>query len=283
MCTGTDHFGIFSQAMAAFKMISSFWHHIRALFHHRDFWLMWTLREIQIRYKQSLLGAAWALLQPLSLMVIFSAIFGYLLKVESGGIPYPLFVYSSLLPWTFFANAINNSVPSLINNLNLVTKIYFPREILPLAGIGAAFIDFLVGAALYIFLMVIYGVPARLVLVWIPILIIVQMLLTIGVSLIASTVIVFLRDVRFVVPLVLQVWMYLSPVIYPLETIPEKWRGLYLLNPMAALIDGYRRIILYGTTPQWQYLLPGVALSVIIFFGGYLFFKRMEPVFADII
>lgn len=264
-------------------MISNFWHHIRALFQHRDFWLMWTLREIQIRYKQSLLGAAWALLQPLSLMVIFSVIFGYLLKVESGGIPYPLFVYSSLLPWTFFANAINNSVPSLINNLNLVTKIYFPREILPLAGIGAAFIDFLVGVALYILMMVIYGVPTRLVLVWIPVMVIVQMLLTIGVSLIASTVIVFLRDVRFVVPLVLQVWMYLSPVIYPLETIPEKWRGLYLLNPMAALIDGYRRIILYGTMPQWQYLLPGLAISVTIFFGGYLFFKRMEPVFADII
>jgi len=264
-------------------MISGFWHNIRTLFHHRDFWMMWTLREIQIRYKQSLLGTAWALLQPLSLMVIFSVIFGYLLKVQSGGVPYPLFVYSSLLPWTFFANAINNSVPSLISNLNLVTKIYFPREILPLAGIGAAFVDFLVGAVLYIFMMVIYGIPARVVLSWIPLLIFVQLLLTIGVSLIASTVIVFFRDVRFVVPLVLQVWMYLSPVIYPLETIPEKWRGLYLLNPIAALIDGYRRVILYGTTPQWQYLVPGLVISVIIFIGGYLFFKRMEPIFADII
>lgn len=244
---------------------------------------MWTWREIQIRYKQSILGVAWAILQPLVLMIMFSLIFSIFLKIPSDDIPYPLFSYSAVLPWTFLSSALTFSIPALVNNMNLVTKIYFPREILPLAGIGAAFVDFLVGAVLYIFMMVIYGIPARVVLSWIPLLIFVQLLLTIGVSLIASTVIVFFRDVRFVVPLVLQVWMYLSPVIYPLETIPEKWRGLYLLNPMATLIDGYRRVILYGTTPQWQYVLPGLAISVIIFIGGYLFFKRMEPVFADII
>ena len=257
--------------------------YIRTLVYYRDLLWIWTQREVQIRYKQTLLGGAWAILQPLSLMVIFTVIFGYLLNVQSGSVPYSLFVYSALLPWTFFANAVNNSFPSLINNMNLVTKIYFPREILPIAGIGVALVDFLVGAGLYAIMMVIYGVPARVVIFWVPVLLVVQILLILGVSFFASAVIVFYRDVRFVVPLVLQVWMYLSPVIYPLEVIPDKWRGLYMLNPMAALIDGYRRILLEGTSPEWGYLIPGLGISLAIFIVGYAFFKRMEPSFADII
>ena len=256
---------------------------LRSLYHHRDLLWLWTMREVRVRYKQSFLGGAWAILQPLSLMVIFSVVFGYFVKVPTDGIPYPVFSYSALLPWTLFATSITFAVPSLVNNMTLVTKVYFPREILPFAAVGAAFIDYLVAAVLFIALMLLYSVPVRLTALFLPLLLLIQIILTLGISLMASALTVLMRDVRYIVPLALQLLMYLSPVVYPLSVVPDNLRVLYLLNPMAGLIENYRRITIYGLMPDWPTLLPSACIGVIILVAGYAYFKRAEGTFADII
>jgi homopolymeric O-antigen transport system permease protein len=258
-------------------------HALRELFSYRELLLAWALREIKVRYKQSLLGVAWALLQPLSLMVIYTIVFSFFIRVPSDGIPYPLFSYTALLPWTFFAACISFGVPSLINNMNLVTKVYFPREIFPLASIGANFIDFLVASLLYIGLLVYYRVPLGFALVWLPVILCGQIVLSAGVVLFASAVNVFYRDVRFVIPLAVQLWLYASPVIYPVSVVPEQFRIVYMFNPMAGFIEGYRTVLLQGQTPNLQYLAIALATAALFFVTGYIFFKRVEMNFADVI
>jgi lipopolysaccharide transport system permease protein len=243
----------------------------------------WMQREVRVRYKQAALGIGWAIVQPFSLMVIFTVIFGYIIKVPTGGIPYPIFSFCALLPWTFFASSISFGSNSLVNNMNLVTKIYFPREILPLASIGAAFLDYLIGFGVFILFMLFYQARFYPTLLLLPILLIIQIALTIGVGLILSALTVFYRDIRFVVPLLLQVWMYLCPIVYPIDLVPPKFLSLYMLNPMASLIDSYRRITLLGQLPQWNYLALGTAVSLIILIIGYTFFRRVESKFADLI
>ena len=260
-----------------------FTENIQELIKFRGLLWVWSLREIRIRYKQSILGGIWAILQPLSYMVIFTVIFGFLVKVPTEGIPYPVFFYSALLPWTFFTSSISFAVPSLVNNFNLVTKIYFPREILPLGAIAAAFIDFIIASFMYLALLIIYQVPIRITILWLPVILLLQILLTLGVSLLGAALIVSYRDIRFIVPLGLQLWMYLTPVVYPLSTIPEQYRFFYMLNPMAWIIDSYRRIILLGQMPQWEYLALEVVIIVTLFVVGYFYFKRKEDAFADII
>jgi len=253
------------------------------LFGYRELLLAWTIREIKVRYKQSLLGAAWAILQPLSLMVIYTIVFSFFIRVPSDGIPYPLFSYTALLPWTFFAACLSFGVPSLINNTNLVTKVYFPREIFPLASIGASFIDFLVASFLFIGLLIYYHAPLGYALVWLPVILCGQILLSTGVVLFASAVNVFYRDVRFVIPLAIQLWLYASPVIYPVSIVPEQFRIAYMLNPMAGIVDSYRTVLLLGQTPNPQYLGIALAISAFVFVAGYIFFKRVEMNFADVI
>lgn len=256
---------------------------IRELFGYRELLLAWTMREIRVRYKQSLLGAAWAILQPLSLMVIYTIVFSFFIRVPSDEIPYPLFSYTALLPWTFFAACLSYGVPSLINNMNLVTKVYFPREIFPLGSICASFIDFLVASLLYVGMLIYYHAPIGFVWVWLPAILFGQILLSAGVVLLASAVNVFYRDVRFVIPLAIQLWLYSSPVIYPVSIVPEQFRFVYMLNPMAGLIDGYRAVLLRGEMPNLQYLGIALAISALVFGAGYTFFKRVEMDFADVI
>lgn len=257
---------------------------IRELIHYRELLWSWVVRNIKVRYKQSLLGAAWAILQPLSTTVLFALIFSYFLRVDTGGTPYPIFYYSALLPWTFFASSISFGVQSLVGSLNLVTKIYFPKEILPVSVVMASFVDFLVAATIYVAMMIFYRVPVGVSLVLLPVLILIQMLLTIGVVLLASALNVFYRDIRFVVPLGIQLWMYLTPIIYPVERVPERFRILYMtVNPMAGLIDSYRRVVVTAEWPQYPYLLSATAISIVVFLVAYWYFKKVEPVFADII
>lgn len=255
---------------------------IQELYKFRNLLWVWSLREIQIRYKQSILGGIWAIIQPLSSMLIFTFIFGFIVKVPTDGMPYPVFFYSALLPWTFFSSSISFAVPSLVGNINLVTKIYFPREILPISSVVAAFFDFIVASLLYLILLIIYQVPIKVTMLWMPVLIVLQILLTFGVSFFGAALIVSYRDIRFIIPLGLQIWMYLTPIVYPLSVVPERFRLLYMLNPMAGIIDGYRRILL-GSQPQWEYLIPEMVIIVFLFALGYLFFKRKESSFADII
>jgi lipopolysaccharide transport system permease protein len=243
---------------------------------------MWTLREIRVRYKQSLLGAAWAVLQPLALAGMFTAVFSYFVRVPSDGAPYVVFAYAALLPWTLLSTSVTFAAPALVNNAQLITKISFPREILPLAAIGAALLDFAVAALVFIGLLILYRVPAGTASLWIPILLLIQIVLTVGVSLLAAGVNVFYRDVRFVVPLVLQLWMYATPIIYPISLVPAWLRPLYALNPMATIVDGYRRILLHGEAPAASDLVLAGATSLALGMIGYAYFKRAEPGFADV-
>jgi lipopolysaccharide transport system permease protein len=256
---------------------------LRMLRQQHELLLTWTLREVKVRYKQSLLGAAWALLQPLALMLVFSVVFSVLVRVPSDGVPYPIFSYTAVLAWTFLASSVSFAVPSLVSNFNLVTKIYFPREILPIASVGAALVDFLVASIILLPALVWFRIPLTPMLAWVPVLIVLQVVLTLGVVLPASAVNVFYRDVRFVVPLVTQVWLYATPVIYPTSLVPESLRFLYMLNPMVGIIDSYRRVVLLGQAPDLAYLSTSATISFGLAIAGYRLFKRSESAFADLI
>ena len=257
--------------------------HLRILYAYRELLLMWTLREIKVRYKQSFLGAAWALLQPLALMVAFTIVFSVLVKLPSDDVPYPVFSYTSLVVWMFFATSLSFAIPTLVNNMNLVTKIYFPREILPLASIGAAFVDFLVASVVLVGLLVWFHTPVTLALLWLPVLLGIQFLLILGIVLPAAALNVVYRDIRFIVPVAVQLWLYATPIIYPVSVVPEAFRTLYLLNPMAGLVDSYRQVLLHGTAPALEPLALSFCVSLALALAGYAYFKRSESMFADLI
>jgi len=245
--------------------------------------MLWTGREIRVRYKQSLLGVGWAIIQPLVLTVVFTLVFSRIMQVDTGGVPYPIFAYAALVPWTFFATSLSFGIPSLVNNLTLVSKIYFPREILPFANIGAALLDFAMAGLVFAGMMLIYKIPVTIYVLWVFPLLGIQIILTAGVVLLGSAAIVFFRDVRFVIPLLIQVWMYASPVIYPTDLIPPAYLPLYFLNPMAGIIDGFRNVLVMGQPPNIPALFTATLISLILLVVGYIVFKRSEPLFADLI
>jgi lipopolysaccharide transport system permease protein len=257
--------------------------HVRTLYQFREMVGMWVFREIRVRYKQSLLGAAWAILQPLAMMLIMTVVFSLFARVDTGDIPYPIFYYTGILPWTFFANSISFGVNSLINNMNLVTKTYFPREVLPLGVIGAGLFDFLIGSSVFILLMIYYNVPLTTLFLWIPVLLVIQIMFMLGVIFIGSALTVFYRDLRFVVPLTLQLGLFATPIIYPATLVPAQYRGLYMLNPMAGVIESYRNVILNGQPPVFGDLGVAALVSAVLFLTTYLIFKRLEVRFNDLI
>lgn len=258
--------------------------HARELWRHRELLWLLTQREIKVRYKQSALGVAWAVLQPFSLMVVFTVFFSWFARMQSDGIPYPLFSYAALLPWTFFSTSLSFAIPSLIANSHIITKIYFPREVIPLASVLAAFLDFLIASAVFVALLAFYRVPPSWNLLYVAPIVAIQILFTVGVSLLLSAFTVLYRDVRHTLPLVIQIWMFVTPILYPASVVPERWRGWYFsLNPMAAIIDGYRRAVIQGGTPQLNYLLLAAAVSCMLVLAGYKYFKHLEREFADIV
>jgi lipopolysaccharide transport system permease protein len=256
---------------------------LRELIRHRDLLWTWIVREIQVRYKQSLLGAGWAILQPLSLMVVFTAVFSFLARIPTGDIPYPVFSYTGVLPWTFFATAVTFGVSSLTNNSSLVTKTYFPREILPLGAIGASFLDYLIASSIFVALLIFYHVQLTTMVLWLPVVLLPQILLTMGITFLGAALTVFYRDVRFIVPLVLQVWFFATPVIYPVTLVPQSLRPIYMLNPMAGFVQSYRRILLEGLPPVGGNLALSAAVALAVFLIGYRVFKQLEDSFADVI
>lgn len=247
--------------------------------------LLWvfTVKEIKIRYKQTILGIAWALLQPAALTLIFTVIFSVFLKVQTGTTPYLIFAYSALLPWTFFATAVSFGALSVVNNGGLVTKIYFPKEVLPLSAIGAAFFDFLMASLIFILMIFFYKTQINLNVLYLLAIIPAILLFTSGVTLFLSTVNVLFRDVRFVVPLLLQVWLYLTPVIYSFDTVPGKYQRLVALNPLVGLVQGFRDVTILGKSPNVILLVFSVLASIVVFIFGYWFFKKKEKIFADVI
>jgi lipopolysaccharide transport system permease protein len=255
--------------------------HLARLLAHRELLWTWTEREIKVRYSQSLLGIGWAILQPLALMLIFTLVFSTLARIPSDGAPYPVFAYAALLPWTFLASAVTFAVPILVGNMNLVTKTYFPREILPLATVLASLLDFAIAALILLGLLGFYRMPVGSSLVVLPLIVLIQLCLTFGLVLLGSAINVFFRDVRFVIPLLLQAWMYLSPVIYPTSLVPEAWQPLYRLNPLVGIIEGYRQVIVFASWPDWLALLYSLLAALALASVGYATFKRVEMRFAD--
>jgi len=255
----------------------------KELWRYRELIYFLTWRDIKVRYKQAVLGIAWAVLQPLMTMVIFTVIFGTLLKTPSQGIPYPLFSLTALLPWQLFASALQRSSTSLVGNANLLTKIYFPRLAIPMASIFAALVDFLISFVVLIGVMIYYRYMPGWNALWVPLLVLLALLTALAVGLWLSALNVQYRDIQQIVPFLVQVWMYASPIVYPIETIPEGvWRWLYSLNPMVGVIQGFRWALLGGTPPDLT-LVISVAMVLILLVSGLYYFRRMEKTFADIV
>ncbi len=256
---------------------------LNELFSYRELLYVLTVREIQVRYKQSVLGIAWAVLQPLALMLMFTLIFSVLLKVPSDGLPYPVFAYSALLPWTFFSNSLNRAIPSLEANASLIKKIYFPREFFPISSMLAAFFDFLIASIVFLGLMLYYDVPFTANLLFVLPILVIQMLFTMGVCFFASALNAYYRDVKHALPLLVQLWMYATPIIYPMSLVPDRLKTFYLLNPTVGIMDGYRNVLAKGLPPDYFYLGVAAAGSIVLLLLGYLYFKRIEMTFADIL
>jgi lipopolysaccharide transport system permease protein len=256
---------------------------LKELWHHQELLFSLTMREIKVRYKQTILGALWAIIQPLCLMFVFTIIFSKFAKLPSDGMPYSIFSYCALLPWTFFSTSLSFAMPSLVNNADLVSKIHFPREVLPLSSVMVAIIDFFVSALIFILMMIIYKIPATIYALYVVPLFAVQVIFTVAVALFISAFNACYRDVRYALPLVIQVWMFVSPVIYPDSIIPENLRFFYMLNPMAPVISGYRRVLLHGVAPDLYSLRIAFFISVVLAVLAYAYFKRIEIRLADII
>ena len=256
---------------------------LREVWRYRGLLYVLSLREIQIRYKQSVLGVAWAVLQPLIMMLMFTLIFSVLLKVPSEGVPYPIFSYSALLFWTFFATSLNNAIPSLEANAGLIKKIYFPREFFPMSSVFAAIFDLGIAALIFLGMMFYYHVHFTLNILYVIPLLIVQTIFTMGMCFIFSALNAYYRDIKYALPLVIQLWMYLTPIIYPITLIPERFKTYYLLNPMTGIIESYRDVLVKGTAPQSLYIGVAAAGAVVLFIVGYLYFKRIEMTFADVL
>lgn len=250
---------------------------------YRELLYSLTIREIKVRYKQSVLGITWAVLQPLALMLIFTLVFSMLAQIPSDDIPYPIFSYSALLPWTFFATSLSFASQSIVTNTALVKKIYFPRELFPISSVLAAFVDFAIASVIFLGMMFFYKVPLTINLFFFPVILLIQIIFTLGIAFFLSAINVYYRDIRYAVPLGIQIWMFASPIIYPVSLVPERLRTLYMLNPMASIIDSYRNVLIKGIPPDFYYLGIGASVAVILFFLCHLYFKRIEMTFADVI
>jgi lipopolysaccharide transport system permease protein len=251
-----------------------------ALVHYRDLIWFLTKRDIQLRYRQTALGVAWAVLQPVATMAVFSLFFGRLGKLPSDGIPYPLFVFTGLVPWQLFAHTLVESSSSLVTNQNLVTKIYFPRLIIPLSATLAGLMDFLISFALLVGLMIWFHHPPTLRLLLVPLLLALELLLAFGVGLWLCALNVRYRDVRYTLPFLTQLWLFATPIAYPSSLVPERWRALLGLNPMAGVVDGFRWA-LTGTGSSPALLWVSAVAALVMVLAGLHYFARMERTFAD--
>ena len=256
---------------------------LNAVWRYRELLVVLMLRDIQVLYKQALLGAAWAILQPVFAVVIFTIVFGYFARMPSEGIPYPVFAFAGVLPWTYFAEAVRRSGTGLVTDAELVRKVYFPRLIMPLANVISPLLDFLIAFVVLLILMAFYAIAPTWKLLVIPPLMVIAALLALSIGLWLGPINVRFRDVKHTLPFIIQIWMYASPIVYPLSMVPEKWQSLYSLNPMVGVIEGFRWAVFNQGEPNFTAL--GVSGLVIVFLlaGGLVFFRRMERTFADVI
>jgi len=256
---------------------------LRELWAYRELLYFFTWRDIKVRYKQTLFGFAWAVMQPLFTMIIFSLFFGALAKIPSEGIPYPLFSYAAVLPWTLFSEGLTRSSNSLVAEANLLQKVYFPRLLMPLAGVLSPVVDFAVAFVVLIGLMLYFGYYPSVMMFWILPFLLLELLLAVGIGMWLSAINVEYRDVRYAIPFLIQLGLFASPVVYPVTFVPERFQALYgLLNPMAGIIEGFRWAIV-GTEPPSELLIASVAIILVILISGAFYFRRRERAFADVV
>ena len=253
------------------------------LWQYRDllFFLAW--RDISVRYKQTALGAAWAIIQPFFSMVVFSLFFGRLAGLSSDGVPYPIFSYAAMLPWTYFSSAMSSSSNSLVGNANLLTKVYFPRLVIPLATVIPPIVDFIIAFVVLLGMMVYYHITPTWNVLWLPAFLLLALVTALGVGLWLSAMNVKYRDIRYAVPFVVQFWMFASPVTYSSSIVPAQWRVLYGLNPMAGVIEGFRWALLGTATTPGPIVAASAAAAVLLLVSGAFYFRRMEKTFADVV
>jgi lipopolysaccharide transport system permease protein len=249
----------------------------------RELLFVLTVRDIQVLYKQAALGAAWAIVQPVFTVVIFSVIFGHFARMPSDGVPYPVFAFAAVLPWTYFAEAVRRGSTGLVSDAKLIEKVYFPRLVIPLAGALAPLLDFLIAFVVLLVVMIWYGVMPSWRILMVPPLIFMASLLALAVALWLAPVNVRFRDIKHTLPFMLQVWMYATPIVYPISLIPAEWRSLYSLNPMVGVTEGFRWALLNKGHPDITAIAISFVVIGFIFVGGLIFFRRMERSFADVI
>ena len=245
--------------------------------------LLWNLanREITQRYKQSVLGYAWVILNPLFQLIVMSFVFDTILRIPSLGVPFILFLSAALLPWNLFTQSLTSSSNVLVSNSNLITKIYFPREILVYSTIIAKAVDFGYSCLVLIFFLILFKTPITIYYLWLPLIFIIQLLLMAGISLFVAALNLFYRDIQYLLNLVLLLWMYVTPVMYPIEIIPVQYRFIMSLNPMAVIVNAYRQVLLSGKNPNLYSLTIAGLISILVFMGGFMIFKKLEGEFAD--
>jgi lipopolysaccharide transport system permease protein len=254
-----------------------------ALWQYRELLVFLVWRDTKVRYKQAIIGAGWAVFQPLISMLLFTAIFSYLAKLPSDGVPYPLFAYAGLLPWNFIAQATSRSGTSLVGESHLISKVYFPRLIIPLAAAATPAVDLVCSSLMMIPLMLWFGMTPGWQIFLFPIFLVMALLAALAVSLWFSALHVKFRDVGHIIPFFVQFWMFASPVVYPVSLIPEQWRALYSLNPVVGVVEGFRWTLLGQRAPSLEMMLPSIAIVLLLFVSGVIYFKRMERTFADVI
>ncbi len=253
------------------------------LWQYRELLYFLTWRDIKVRYKQTVLGAAWAIIQPFFTMVVFSLFFGQLARIPSDGIPYPIFSYTALVPWTFFANGLNQSSNSLVGSAQLITKVYFPRLAVPIATVLSGVVDFVLAFVVLIAMMLFFGVVPTFQTLWLPLFLLLALVTALGVGLWLSAMNVQFRDVRYMVPFLTQFWLFATPIAYPSSLLSEPWRTLYGLNPMVGVVEGFRWALLGTNTAPGPLIAVSALAALTILVSGAFYFRRMEKTFADVV
>lgn len=257
--------------------------HLRELWEYRELLYFLAWRDVKVRYKQTVLGGLWVILKPFITMVVFSVLFGYLAGLPSDGIPYPVFTFAALLPWQLFANAVSESGNSLIVNQQLITKVYFPRLVIPIAAVLVGLVDFAIGFVVLLAMMLFYGITPTLAILTLPLFIVLTVVTALAVGIWLSALNVQYRDVRYTIPFLVQIWLFVTPVAYSSSLIPEPWRPLLGLNPMAGVVEGFRWMLLGKTEGVGPLVLLSSVVVVVLLLGGLLYFRRMEGAFSDVV
>jgi lipopolysaccharide transport system permease protein len=250
---------------------------------YRELLYFLTWRDVKVRYKQTAIGAAWAVLQPFLTMVVFAMIFGAFIRVPTDGLPYPVFAYAGLLPWNFFASSLSRASSSLVNDASLISKVYFPRLLLPVSAVLSMTIDFAIAFIILLVMMGWYGITPGIAVLTLPFFLLLAFIAALGCGFWLSAMNVRYRDIAYVTPFLIQVWLFITPVAYPSSIIPERWKALYGLNPMAGVVEGFRWALLNTAEAPEATILVSIGVVVLLFLGGLFWFRRMEQEFADVV